>query len=115
MDGTLTVPVIDFAKMRRVVGVPQGQDILDFLASLPPEERAVREMALHAVEEEGMAAMQVQPGADELAAHLDERGVPRCEGGGGCPGMAARGTAARGMDARGMAARGTAVGSRLVW
>ncbi|KAL6768498.1 hypothetical protein ACKKBF_B10965 [Auxenochlorella protothecoides x Auxenochlorella symbiontica] len=77
VDGTLTVPVLDFPKMRRVVEVPEGQDVLDFLAGLEPAERAQREAALHAVEEEGMAAMQVMPGVEELAKHLDERAVPR--------------------------------------
>lgn len=90
VDGTLTVPVLDFPKMRRVVGVPEGQDVLDFLAGLEPAERAQREAALHAVEEEGMAAMQVMPGVEELAKHLDERAVPRWAGwGGGRPRSAA--------------------------
>lgn len=77
VDGTLTVPVLDFGKMRRVVGVPDGQDVLDFLAGLEPAQRAEREAALHAVEQEGMAAMQVMPGVKELAKHLDDRTVPR--------------------------------------
>lgn len=78
VDGTLTEPVIDFAKMRRVVGVPDGEDTLDFLAGLAPDVRTEREAALHAVEAEGMAQMRLMPGARELARFLDSRGVPRC-------------------------------------
>ena len=78
VDGTLTEPVIDFAKMRRVVGVPDGEDTLDYLAGLAPDIRAEREAALHVVEAEGMAQMRLMPGARDLARFLDSRGVPRC-------------------------------------
>ena len=38
LDGTLTLPVHDFAVIRQALGVPQGIDILGYLASLPDAE-----------------------------------------------------------------------------
>ena len=39
MDGTLTVPVLDFQLMRQRVGVPQTADILDTINAWAPERR----------------------------------------------------------------------------
>jgi len=96
MDGTLTIPKIDFPKMRRLVGVPPGQDILGHVAYAPPtvaneagwrlwltvdgrgpllpllhrslEPHAQREALalIEEVEREGMLAMELQPGYHDL-------------------------------------------------
>lgn len=53
MDGTLTIPVIDFLEMRRRAGVPPGQDILDAINSWTDNERRERAYAAIAeIEEE---------------------------------------------------------------
>lgn len=45
MDGTLTVPMHDFAWLRAELEIPDGVDILDELSRRPPE-RAARDRAL---------------------------------------------------------------------
>ena len=58
MDGTLTVPVIDFALMRRRVGVTQG-DILDVIGGWPEAERARAYAAIAEIEQQALADMKV--------------------------------------------------------
>ncbi|KXZ56885.1 hypothetical protein GPECTOR_1g799 [Gonium pectorale] len=70
MDGTLLKPVIDFAEMRRRVGVhPTEGDILDVIRQRTPEDQA---RALAALRD-----MALMPGAQELCAFLDRQGLPR--------------------------------------
>ncbi|KAG5181468.1 HAD-like domain-containing protein, partial [Tribonema minus] len=77
-DGTLTLPGhIDFAAMRRRIGIPPGTDILAQIRELPEDQQAA---AVAIVEEEEMAALQkleLQPGLHELVAALRARRV-RC-------------------------------------
>ena len=79
MDGTLTVPCIDFADMRRRVGVPPDRgDILDIINSWESTERRKEAFAIIAeIEEEALRNMKVMPGAEELCRLLDNEGVPR--------------------------------------
>ena len=62
-DGTLTVPVIDFAAMRARVGVPDGADILDYIASRPEAEQAAAFKAIQQIEDQALHDMQAMPGA----------------------------------------------------
>ncbi|GAX82530.1 hypothetical protein CEUSTIGMA_g9957.t1 [Chlamydomonas eustigma] len=78
MDGTLTVPVIDFAEMKRRAGVPLGIDILDTINSWSDAERKEKAFAaILEMEEEALLAMKLMPGAGELCNFLDSRHVPR--------------------------------------
>lgn len=77
MDGTLIVPAINFAEMRRRVGVPPGRDILDYLRELEGEAARAAHAAIHDVEHQAMLNMRVMPGARELAHFLDDRHIPR--------------------------------------
>jgi len=52
MDGTLTVPVIDFAMMRKRVGVPPEVDILTEVNSWPHERRVRGHQAIAEVEDQ---------------------------------------------------------------
>jgi HAD superfamily hydrolase (TIGR01549 family) len=77
MDGTLTVPCIDFAAMRRAVGIDTG-DILTTIDGWADEaRRAAAYAAIAAVEEQALANMQCMPGVREFAQLLDGAGVPR--------------------------------------
>ncbi|KAI8476002.1 MAG: HAD-like domain-containing protein [Monoraphidium minutum] len=76
MDGTLTVPVIDFALMRRKVGVTQG-DILDVINSWPEAEQARAHAAIKEIEAQALQDMKLMPGLHELCELLDSAGVPR--------------------------------------
>ncbi len=53
MDGTVTVPCMDFEEMRRRTGVPPGLDILDEIKSWKDAERRARAYAaIEEIEEE---------------------------------------------------------------
>lgn len=78
MDGTLTVPTLDFAAMRRDLGIDASEDVLEHVESAPtPEERRRRAEVIERHEHEAVGHMQLAPGLAELVAFLDERRVPR--------------------------------------
>ncbi|KAL4436652.1 hypothetical protein ABPG75_003791 [Micractinium tetrahymenae] len=82
MDGTLTKAVIDFADMRRRVAAVAGLDslngdILDVIASWPPEQQRAAHAAIAEVEAQALRDMQLMPGVLELSAYLDALRVPR--------------------------------------
>ncbi|PNW85570.1 hypothetical protein CHLRE_03g193000v5 [Chlamydomonas reinhardtii] len=78
MDGTLLKPVIDFAEMRRRVGLtPEMGDILDTINQWPEERRAQAYATIAEIEEQALKDMSVMPGAHELCAFLDRSGLPR--------------------------------------
>lgn len=76
MDGTLTVPCIDFAEMRRRVGITEG-DILTVIDAWPADKRASAYAAIAEIEEQALQDMKIMPGADDLCSLLDAAGVPR--------------------------------------
>lgn len=72
MDGTLTVPNLDFGEMYRRAGVPKGEDIL----SAKWRENAAACAVVEEMEEEGRRTLRMMPGAAELAAWLHAHGIP---------------------------------------
>ena len=74
MDGTLTLAVHDFPAIKRVLGIPQEDDILHHLAALPAEEAAAKHAWLLEHERELAVASRPAPGAIELVRSLCERG-----------------------------------------
>lgn len=75
LDGTLTLPVHDFAAIRTALGMEETDpDILRFLASLPAAEAAERHARLIEIEYELSAKTAAAPGAGRLLEHLLERG-----------------------------------------
>ena len=74
MDGTLTVPAIDFAEMRRRLGIHRG-DILTTVRAWPAERQRAAFATIEEIEERARLDLAVQPGARELLAHLDSRGI----------------------------------------
>ncbi|KAG2483810.1 hypothetical protein HYH03_017333 [Edaphochlamys debaryana] len=78
MDGTLLKPVIDFAEMRRRVGLgPTDGDILDTINRWPEPERQRAYATIAEIEEQALNDMEMMPGALELCAFLDQQGLPR--------------------------------------
>jgi len=75
LDGTLTLPVHDFAFIRASLGVPDGSDILDFLASLSVAEAAPLHARLQEIEESLVEKTEAAPGADELLGRLHAGGA----------------------------------------
>jgi len=75
LDGTLTVPVHDFAFIRQELAIPDGEDILGHLKTLPPELATQRHNRLDAIERSLATNAIAAPGALELLACLGQRGV----------------------------------------
>lgn len=76
MDGTLTVPNIDFKEMYRRCGVDRGQDILEAIALRPRDERLEAERIIDEVEEDSRRTLELMPGATALINFLEDRGIP---------------------------------------
>lgn len=76
MDGTLTVPCIDFQEMRRRVGIEEG-DILHVIHGWPEEQQKEAFRKIAEIEEEALENLQIMPGAVELCSLLDSARMPR--------------------------------------
>eukprot|EP00128_Syssomonas_multiformis_P004867 Colp12_sorted_trinity150504_noHs@8936 len=72
MDGTLTIPVLDFALMRKNAGIPQSMDILVALDQMPAEQKAHAKKVIEDMELEAARNVQLQPGLLDLLEVLDE-------------------------------------------
>ncbi len=76
-DGTLTEPGdLDFDHFRKQIGCPAGKPVLEFLASLPAEQRACAEGLLDEFEIEAANRARANPGAEDLVRFLREIGLP---------------------------------------
>ncbi|KAF8015902.1 hypothetical protein BT93_H1449 [Corymbia citriodora subsp. variegata] len=84
MDGTLTVPVIDFAAMYRAVlgddeyrrvraENPTGIDILHLIEGWTPERQRKAYEVIADYERQGLDRLQIMPGAAELCSFLDSK------------------------------------------
>ncbi|PHT85508.1 Haloacid dehalogenase-like hydrolase domain-containing protein [Capsicum annuum] len=88
MDGTLTVPVIDFQAMYRAVlghdeyvavksKNPSGIDILHHIESWIPDKQKKAYQVIADFEKQGLDHLQIMPGASELCSFLDSRNIRR--------------------------------------
>lgn len=93
LDGTLTVPVLDFAKMRSLLGIPRPHDILEVINRYDTEKKEESLRIIDTVEEEGRGndfetemfniihfsvskdKLELQPTALDLLRHLEENNV----------------------------------------
>jgi HAD superfamily hydrolase (TIGR01509 family) len=76
MDGTITLPVLDFALMRARLGIPEG----DMLATIRSWSREKQEWAFSVVdllEEDARRQLKLQPGAEALMQALDAKRIPK--------------------------------------
>lgn len=74
LDGTLTVPNIDFDRLRLELGIPAGALILEHLATLPDAEAAPLHRRLAELERELAAEVEGQDGCRELLEQLARDG-----------------------------------------
>jgi len=72
MDGTLTVPCLDFKKLRQLLGISDGTDILSHVAGLSDGQKETAMTIVEKFEEEGREKLQIQPGLAELFQFLRE-------------------------------------------
>jgi len=78
LDGTLVDSGLDFAAMRREMGLPKRVPILEGLAEIGPGERldeCLRILDRH--EREGAERATLMPGAGDLLAELTARDIPQ--------------------------------------
>lgn len=75
MDGTLTVPNLDFDLMRAEIGITQGS-LLEEMETMAPAEKARAEEILHRHEAESAATSILQPGAKEVVDAIRKFGFP---------------------------------------
>lgn len=76
MDGTLTMPTIDFAKMYEDCNVPKGCDILAEIERMDPAEADRCRSIISQMEDEARRSMVLMPGAVELGRWLHLHGIP---------------------------------------
>jgi HAD superfamily hydrolase (TIGR01509 family) len=74
LDGTLTLPVHDFAAIRLALDIPEGRDILSTLSLMPPAEAAQKHAWLLEHERGLSRRAEASPGALDLVHELRERG-----------------------------------------
>ncbi len=74
MDGTLTVPSLDFALIRREIGLPHG-DIVSSLRSWPAEESARAWKIIEEHERRSMKGAKLQRGAKRTLGRLRAAGA----------------------------------------
>ena len=72
MDGTLTVPKHDFEEIRLILGVPVGQDILNFVERHPEVERMKLMQTLESWEYQIALQTEISPDAEVLLNYLKE-------------------------------------------
>ena len=76
MDGTLTVPYLDFKKIRKEIGVPGNTMLtLDYILTLEGEARENAYKTLLGYEKEAAEMAELQPGAEDLLHLLESQGI----------------------------------------
>jgi HAD superfamily hydrolase (TIGR01509 family) len=75
MDGTLTVPTLDFDRMRDEIGIADGS-LLEAMETMSPAEKARAEEIVHRHEADAAASSILQPGAKEVVAAIRNFGFP---------------------------------------
>jgi HAD superfamily hydrolase (TIGR01549 family) len=76
MDGTLTVPNLDFAEMYRRVGC-KTNDILGEIDGWPEDRQNKANEVIYEMEQEALRTMKRMPGAEELGKFFDDKKLPR--------------------------------------
>lgn len=76
LDGTLTLPVLDFPAMRRALAIPDGESITHALQRRATPEREAGFAYIRQCELEAARKAHPSPGAIELVNWLQRRGTP---------------------------------------
>lgn len=77
MDGTMTIPVLNFRDLHTRLNIAPGVDILPTILQYSPEEKALAMRIIEDFEDEGIKNMRLQPGLLDLLHSIAERGVRR--------------------------------------
>jgi len=74
MDGTITIPVIDFKKIREELKIFTG-DLIEVIEKLPDEQKKKAWRIIESHEEEGLKKMRIQPDAKEVLARFKDSNI----------------------------------------
>lgn len=77
MDGTMTIPVLNFRDLHTRLNIAPGVDILPTIFQYSPEEKAQAMRVIEEFEDEGIKNMRLQPSLLDLLHSIAERGVRR--------------------------------------
>ena len=75
MDGTITVPFIDWKTLRATIGAPPEKTILEHIESLPPDRAVWANDILLQTEREACARAGVNDGIGDLLDYLESKGI----------------------------------------
>ena len=76
MDGTLTIPNLDFGEMYRRCNVDSSKDILEEVGMMPASKKAQANAIIDEMEEEGRQTLELMPGAQEMFSWLVSHKIP---------------------------------------
>lgn len=74
LDSTLTLPYLDFSRLRKQLNLPEG-DILQWLEGLPPQQRDEATQIIEAFEQDGVENVMWNEGAQETVAAVQAMGL----------------------------------------
>ncbi len=75
MDGTLTVPAIDFVTIRKELGISSGDDLVPIIESWPEERRRAAWRLIEKHEDEARGRTQLQPGVNAALNKFSRAGL----------------------------------------
>lgn len=75
MDGTITVPFIDWKTLRATIGAPPEKTILEHIESLPPDRSAWANDVLLQTEREACDRADLNDGIGDLLSYLESKGI----------------------------------------
>ncbi len=75
LDGTLTKPFLDFAVIRRRLGLSPSGPVLEQILALPEEQRASKFAMLEEFESEAVENSELNEGVREIMGFLASRGI----------------------------------------
>ena len=75
MDGTLTVPAINFDNIRKELDIEKGRDLLDIAKSMSSHEKVKYFNIIHKYEELALEKLEFQVGARDMLKKLKNLGI----------------------------------------
>jgi len=75
LDGTLVTSSLDFPRMRKDIGCPEGQDVLQFIESLDESAKLRAQAIIHRHEMDDAQSVLLIPGALSLLGQLQDLGI----------------------------------------
>jgi len=75
MDGTLTQPYLDFPAIKREMGIPPDQAILESMAMMPPPQFQIAAEILHRREDEAAVNSTLNLGCEALLHWVHSQGI----------------------------------------